>query len=142
MRDLRESNKKKTSKFVDYVEFKFKKNSKTNDLILSDVMICDDLYSFLKSSQKAELKRKNVRENSVSKELRNILTELDQNEFIFQDYDSFTSKLIMVCERSEKENLSKSDVNEISRSLANKRLLSLANSYLENLRQEARIVFK
>ena len=83
-----------------------------------------------------------MRENSVSKELRNILTELDQNEFIFQDVDSFTSKLIMVCERSEKENLSKSDVNEISRSLANKRLLSLANSYLENLRQEARIVFK
>jgi len=142
LRDLRESNKKITSKFVDYVEFKFKKNSKTNDLIVSDVMICDDLYSFLKSSQKAELKRKNVRENSVSKELRNILNELDQNEFILLDDDSITSKLIMVCERSEKENLSESDVNEISRSLANKRLLSLANSYLENLRQEARIVFK
>ena len=142
LRDLRESNKKKTSEFVDYVEFKFKKNSKTNDLIVSDVMICDDLYSFLKSSQKAELTRKNVREDSVSNKLRNILTELDQNEFIFQDEDSFTTKLIMVCERSEKENLSKSDVNEINRSLANKRLLSLANSYLENLRQEARIVFK
>ena len=83
LRDLRESNKKKTSKFVDYVEFKFKKNSKTNDLIVSDVMICDDLYSFLKSSQKAELKRKNVRENSVSKELKSILSQLDQNEFIF-----------------------------------------------------------
>ena len=105
-------------------------------------MICDDLYSFLKSSQKAELKRKNVRENSVSKELRNILTELDENEFIFHDNDSSSSKLIMVCGRSEKENLSKSDMNEISRSLANKRLLNLANSYLENLRQEARIVFK
>ena len=48
----------------------------------------------------------------------------------------------MVCGRSEKENLSKSDMNDISRSLANKRLLSLANSYLENLRQEARIVFQ
>ena len=34
------------------------------------------------------------------------------------------------------------DINKISRSLANKRLLNLANSYLENLRQEARIVFK
>ena len=142
LRDLRESNKKLTSKFVDYVEFKFKKNPKTNDLIISDVMICDDLYSFFKSTKKAELERKNVKENSVSKELKNILAELDQNEFIFQDDDSFTSKLIMVCGRSEKENLSKSDMNEISRSIANKRLLSLANSYLENLRQEARIVFK
>ena len=142
LRDLRESNKKLTSKFVDYVEFKFKKNPKTNDLIISDVMICDDLYSFFKGTKKAELERKNVKENSVSKELKNILAELDQNEFIFQDADSFTSKLIMVCGRSEKENLSKSDMNEISRSIANKRLLSLANSYLENLRQEARIVFK
>ena len=77
-----------------------------------------------------------------SKELRNILAELDQNEFIFQDDENFTSKLIMVCGRSEKERLSKSDIDEISRSLANKQLLSLANSYLENLRQEARIVFK
>ena len=48
----------------------------------------------------------------------------------------------MVCGRSEKENLSESDMNEISRSTAYKRLLSLANSYLENLRQDARIVFK
>ena len=142
LRDLRESNKKLTSKFVDYVEFKFKKNPKAINLIKSDVMVCDDLYSFFKSTKKSELERKNVRENSVSKELKNILAELDQNEFIFQDDDSFTSKLIMVCGRSEKENLSKSDMSEISRSIANKRLLSLANSYLENLRQEARIVFK
>ena len=142
LRDLRESKKKKTSKFVDYVELKFNKNPKTKDLIISDVMICDDLYSFLKSSKQARLERKNVRESTVSKELRNILAELDQNEFIFQDDENFTSKLIMVCGRSEKERLSKSDIDEISRSLANKQLLSLANSYLENLRQEARIVFK
>ena len=109
---------------------------------MSDVMICDDLYSFLKSSKEAELERKNVRENSVSKELRNILTELDKNEFVFQDDNSFKSNLIMVCGRSEKENLSQNDMNEINRRLANKRLLNLANSYLENLRQEARIVFR
>jgi hypothetical protein len=48
----------------------------------------------------------------------------------------------MVCGRSEKEKLSTGDINEISRTIANKRLLSLANSYLDNLRQEARIVFK
>jgi len=142
LRDLRESKKNLTSKFVDFVEFKFEKNPKINNVINSDVMICDDLYSFLKSTKKAEIERKNVKENSLPKELRSILVELDQNEFIFQDDDSFTSKLIMVCGRSEKENLSKKDMNEISRSLANKRLFNLADSYLENLRQEARIVFK
>jgi len=50
--------------------------------------------------------------------------------------------LFMVCGRSEKEKLSTGDINKISRTIANKRLLSLANSYLDNLRQEARIVFK
>ncbi len=142
LRDLRESNRRETSKFVEYAEFKFKKNPKINDLIISNVMICDDLYSFLKSIEKAELERKSVKENSLSKEFRKTLSKLDQNEFIFQKDHNFTSKLIMVCGRSEKENLSQNEVNKISRSLANKRLLSLANSFLENLRQEARIVFK
>ena len=105
-------------------------------------MICDDLYSLLNRTKKAELNRNNVIENSLPKEVKNILSKLDKNEFIFQDNDSTATKLFMVCERSEKENLSKGDINEINRSLANKRLLSLANSYLDNLRQEARIVFK
>ena len=142
LRDLRETNKKSKSSFVDYIEFKFKKNPKINKLIMSNVMICDDLYSFLKSTQESELNRKNEKENSLSKELRNTLSELDQNEFVLKDQDGITSKLLMVCGRNETENLSKTDMNEISRSLANKRLLSLANSYLENLRQEARIIFK
>ena len=143
LRDLRESGYKKSkSKFVDYVEFKFKKSHKLEKLLISNVMMCDDLYSFLKDAKQAELIRKNVRENSLSKNLKNILSQLDENEFIFQNGDDITSDLVMVCGRSEKENLSKNDINNISRSLANKRLLSLANSYLENLRQEARIVFK
>ena len=142
LRDIRENNKRLKSKFVDYVEFKFEKNPKINNKIISNVMICDDLYSFLKTTKKVELKRKSIKENSLSKELKRILAGLDKNEFIFLSDQSSTSKLIMVCDRSEKGNLSKNDINEINRSLANKRLLSLANSYLENLRQEARIVFK
>ncbi len=142
LRDLRESNKKLKSRYIDYVEFEFKKNPKISKLIMSNVMICDDLYSFVKNTQKTKFDRKNEKENSLSKELRNILSELDQNEFVLKGNDSLTSKVIMVCGRSEKENLSKSDMNDISRSLVNKRLLNLARSYLENLRQEARIVFK
>ena len=142
LRDLREGNRKSKSKFVDYAEFTFKKNTKTKNLIINNVMICDDLYSFLNRIKKADLKRNNVMENSLSKELSNILSELDKNEFIIQENDSTAAKLFMVCGRSEKEKLSTGDINEISRTIANKRLLSLANSYLDNLRQEARIVFK
>jgi peptidyl-prolyl cis-trans isomerase SurA len=142
LRDLREGNRKSRSKFVDYAEFTFKKNTKTKNLIINNVMICDDLYSFLNRIKKADLKRNNVMENSLSKELSNILSELDKNEFIIQENDSTAAKLFMVCGRSEKEKLSTGDINKISRTIANKRLLSLANSYLDNLRQEARIVFK
>ena len=42
------------------------------------------------------------------------MAELDQNEFIFQNDHNFTSKLIMVCDRSEKGKLSKNDINEIN----------------------------
>ena len=68
--------------------------------------------------------------------------KLDQNEFVLKDHDGFTSKLLWFVGATRKKIYQKADINEISRSLANKRLLSLANSYLENLRQEARIVFK
>jgi peptidyl-prolyl cis-trans isomerase SurA len=142
LRDLRESNKKLRSKFVDYAEFTFKKNKKTNNLIISNVMICDDLYSFLNNTKEAKLKRNNVIESSLSKKLKNTLSELDKNEFIFHGNDDNITEVIMVCGRSEKENLSTGDISKISRINANKRLLSLANSYLDNLRQEARIVFK
>jgi peptidyl-prolyl cis-trans isomerase SurA len=143
LRDLRESGyKKENSNFVEYAEFIFRKNQKTKNLLNSDLMVCDDLYSFLNSTTNAELVRKNVKVRSLSKNIKSILSNLDANEFIFDDTDSSLSKLIMVCGRSKKETLSQNDINEINRSYVNKRLLSLANSYLENLRQEARIVFK
>jgi len=143
LRDIRESKySQSNSKFVNYIEFIFKKNKKTNDTLISNVLMCDDLYTFSNSIQQAKISRNNVEENLLSKELKNILSELDENEFTIQDNDNFTSKVLMVCGRTEKENLSKSDISDISRRLANKRLSNLANSYLENLRQEARIVFK
>jgi len=143
LRDLRESGyKKENSNFVEYAEFIFRKNQKTKNLLNSNLMVCDDLYSFLNSTTNAELVRKNVKVRSLSKNIKSILSNLDANEFIFDDTDSSLSKLIMVCGRSKKETLSQNDINEINRSYVNKRLLSLSNSYLENLRQEARIVFK
>ena len=143
LRDLRESGyKKENSEFVEYAEFIFRKNLKTQNLLNSNVMVCDDLYSFSKNTKNTELFRKNVKVRSLTKNIKSLLSNLDENEFIFDHTDSATSKLIMVCGRSKKEILTQSDLNEINRSYANKRLVSLANSYLENLRQEARIVFK
>jgi len=143
LRDLKEGELTKANpKFIDYAEFVFNKNAKIKSLLISNIMMCDDLYSFLKSTKNSELTRENTKVDSLPKSLRSTLSDLDQNEFTFKEGDSTKSKLIMVCGRSEKEAVPKDDLNQINRSIANKRLLSLANSYLENLRQEAQIVFK
>ena len=143
LRDIRESgDNQSNSKFVNYIEFKFKKNSKINEALISNVMICDDLYTFSNNIQKAELIRKSSKENSLPKNLKAILSELDENEFIIKENNTDITDLLMVCGRSQQENQSKSDISKIKRSIANQRLLSLAKSYIENLRQEARIVFK
>ena len=143
LRDLRESvYKKENSEFIEYAEFIYKKNQKTKNLLNSNLMVCDDLYSFSNNTKDTELIRKKVKARSLNKNIKSILSNLDVNEFVFDHTDSATSKLIMVCGRTKKETLTQNDLNEINRSYVNKRLLSLANSYLENLRQEARIVFK
>lgn len=143
LRDIRESEDNQlNSKFVNYIEFKFKQNSNINEALVSNIIICDDLYTFSNNIQEAELIRKSSKENSLPENLKAILSELDENEFTIQDNNTDITNLIMVCGRSQQENLSKSDMSKIKRSIANKRLLSLANSYIENLRQEARIVFK
>ena len=143
LRDIRESGDNQlNSKFVNYIEFKFKQNSNINEALASNIIICDDLYTFSNNIQESELIRKSSKENSLPENLKAILSELDENEFTIQDNNTDITNLIMVCGRSQQENLSKSDMSKIKRSIANKRLLSLANSYIENLRQEARIVFK
>ena len=143
LRDLKEGKLTKFDPaFIDYAEFIFDKNKKLKNLLTSNVMTCDDLYSFLKSTKKSELTRENTKTGSLSKNVRTALSDLDQNEFTFIESGSGKSKLIMVCGRSEQEAISKNELIQINRSIANKQLLSLANSYLENLRQEARIVFK
>ena len=142
LRDIREAKYKQNKvKFIDFIEIAFPNNKKTKSFITENVFVCDDLYSFSKSIKNTELIRKNVKVGSLSKNFTSTLAGLDENEFIFDDNNA-TSKLIMVCGRDKKENSSESDVNEIERSNINKKMFDLANSYLENLRQEAHIVFK
>ena len=142
LRDIRESKyKQKKAKFVDFIEITFPNNKKTKSFITENVFVCDDLYSFSKSTKNTKLIRKNVKVGSLPKNFTSTLAELDENEFIFDDNNA-TSKLIMVCGRDQKEKPLESDANEIESNNVNKRMFNLANSYLENLRQEAHIVFK
>ena len=81
---------KENSEFVEYAEFIFKKNQKTKNLLNSNLMVCDDLYSFSKNTKNTELFRKNVKVRSLTKNIKSILSNLDENEFIFDHTDSAT----------------------------------------------------
>ena len=74
--------------------------------------------------------------------MKKTLGSLDTNEFILENTENGTTKLVMVCGRKETETLSSQDISQINQIIANKRLYSLADSYIDNLRQEAVIFFK
>ena len=143
LRDLRESRyKEMKTKFLDYIEFSFPKNSKFNKSIERDVIDCDDIYRFHKKAKGSKLIRNKTKLAAISKSLKTKLEFLDANEFNFEDRERSVTTLLMVCERSEKEQLSTEEIKKINQSIANKRLFSLANSYIDNLLQEAVVVFK
>jgi len=143
LRDLRESKyEEKDNKFLDYIEFTFSKNSKIDKAIERDVIICDDLYRVNKKIKNSSLVRNKIQVNTLPKNLKTKLEGLDENEFSFSNNSENITKLYMVCERSETEKLSTDEIKKVNQSIANKRLFSLASSYIDNLRQEAIIVFK
>lgn len=143
LRDLRETRDTKTEvEYVDFIDFKFKNSAKLNSEMISNVFMCEDVYTIKNRAVGSELNRKKVKENSLAKELKNVLSGLDENEFILRKNETETSQLLMVCGRSKNEKMSKKEIRQIHQTISKKRLFSLANSYLEKLHQEARIIFK
>ena len=143
LRNLRESKfKEKKIKFIDYLEFTFAKDPKIKKALIRDILVCDDLYSFSKKIKNSQLKRNNSKAAEISKSLKKTLGSLDTNEFILENTENGTMKLVMVCGRKETKTLSSQDISQINQIIANKRLYSLADSYIDNLRQEAVIFFK
>ena len=67
---------------------------------------------------------------------------MDKNEFVISEAENRYSRLTMVCQRREMNSMSKEKMQEINQQIANKKLYSLANSYIANLRQEAKITYK
>ena len=105
------------------------------------MIVCDDIYRFHKKTVDLGY-LSTVKVASLSKTLQTELETLDANEFSFKNSEDNISTLLMVCERSETKQLSVEEINKVNQSIANKRLFSLANSFIDNLRQEAAIVFK
>ena len=127
---------------VDYLRYALPSSELENiKAIRSNINHCDDLYGWAKGNPNHVLKRKTVKRAEIDGPTRNILTNLDENEYVIATQEP-TTTLIMMCSRSQTLDLEEQDLAQIRDGLLNQRLGSYADSYLENLRDDARIVYK
>ncbi len=127
---------------VDYLRYALPSSELENiKAIRSNINHCDDLYGWAKGNPNHVLKRKTVKRAEIDGPTRNILTNLDENEYEISTQGP-TTTLIMMCSRSQTLDLEEQDLAQIRDGLLNQRLGSYADSYLENLRDDARIVYK
>ena len=127
---------------VDYLRYALPSSELENiEAIRANINHCDDLYGWAKGNPNHVLKRKTVKRAEIDGPTRNILTNLDENEYVIATQEP-TTTLIMMCSRSQILDLEEQDLAQIRDGLLNQRLGSYADSYLENLRDDARIVYK
>ena len=127
---------------VDYLRYALPSSELENiNAIRANIHHCDDLYGWAKGNPNHVLKRKTVKRAEIDGPTRNILTNLDENEYVIATQEP-TTTLIMMCSRSQILDLEEQDLAQIRDGLLNQRLGSYADSYLENLRDDARIVYK
>jgi peptidyl-prolyl cis-trans isomerase SurA len=127
---------------VDYLRYALPSSELENiKAIRANINHCDDLYGWAKGNPNHVLKRKTVNRAEIDGPTRNILTNLDENEYVIATQEP-TTTLIMMCSRSQILDLEEQDLAQIRDGLLNQRLGSYADSYLENLRDDARIVYK
>ena len=79
--------------------------------------------------------------NKIDAAIRDVVAGLDTLEKHFHSLGD-TGLFVMVCSRSASAQGSEADLEKIRFGLRNKRLAGYAEGYLENLRQDARIVEK
>ena len=127
---------------VDYLRYALPSSELENiKAIRANINHCDDLYGWAKGNPNHVLKRKTVKRAEIDGPTRNILTNLDENEYVIATQEP-TTTLIMMCSRGQTLDLEEQDLAQIRDGLLNQRLGSYADSYLENLRDDARIVYK
>ena len=109
--------------------------------IIRNTDVCDDLYGVAQNQPEEYLTREAKVPAEIPQDVAIELAKLDENEFssALTTPDGQFLRLIMLCGRTAlaSEEISRDSVAE---QLRQARLNGLANSYLEQLRAEARIV--
>ena len=140
LRDIREIKTDRTQlELLDFI--KVKSDLKYLSFVQDNVHNCSDLEAITGGQTEVTLTRKKLLSDEIPNTLLPVLDNLDQNEseIIVEDGQS---QLVIMCERNYQLNSTAQTVEQDKNVLQTNRLKHLARSFLETLKDNARIVIK
>ena len=140
LRDIREIKTDKTHlELLDFV--KVKSDLKYLLFVQDNFHNCSDLEAIIGDQTEVTLTRKKLLSDEIPNTLVPVLDNLDQNEseIIVEDGQS---QLVIMCERNNQLNFTAQTLEQDKNVLQTNRLKHLARSFLETLKDNARIVIK
>jgi hypothetical protein len=102
---------------------------------------CSDLAADIRNKADFKLSRSKLFSDQLSKSLATVLEKLDpdESEIII---DNEEPKLVRLCERNKKEELTNEKIEDYKNNLQTIRLKYLARSYMETLKDNAGVIVK
>ena len=140
LRDIREIKTDKTQlELLDFI--KVKSNLKYLSFVQDSFHNCPDVEAIIGGQTEVTLTRKKLLSNEIPNTLVPVLDNLDQNEseIIVEDGKS---QLVIMCKRNNQLNSTARTLEQDKNMLQTNRLKHLARSFLQTLKDNARIVIK
>ena len=140
LRDIREIKNDETQlELLDFI--KVTSNLKNLSFVQDNFHNCSDLEAIIGDRTKVTLTRKKLLSDKIPNTLVSVLDNLDQNESKIIIADG-KSQLVIMCERNSQLNSTAQTLEQDKNVLQTNRLKHLARSFLETLKDNARIVIK
>ena len=140
LRDIREIKTDRTQlELLDFI--KVKSDLKYLSLVQDNFHNCSDLEAIIGGQTEVTLTRKKLLSDEIPNTLVPVLDNLDQNESEIIVADG-QSQLVIMCERNNQLNSTAKTLEQDKNVLQTNRLKHLARSFLETLKDNARIVIK
>ena len=143
LRDIREKKDKKAqASLIDFITVNAKlSNLKSLKYIQSNFHNCNDLAATLGDRTDVTMIRRKLIFEDLPHTLAKLVNNLDPNESKIV-FDKKNSRLVILCERNDQEKSTKETIEKDKYILQNTRLKNLARSFLETLKDNARIIVK
>ena len=140
LRDIREIKTDRTQlELLDFI--KVKSDLKYLSFVQDNFHNCSDLEAIIGGQTEVTLTRKKLLSDEIPNTLVPVLDNLDQNESEIIVADG-QSQLVIMCERNNQLNSTAQTLEQDKNVLQTNRLKHLARSFLETLKDNARIVIK